>query len=119
MHFNQFSEAKGRFGRRLIYGGHVISLARALSFNGLGNAFHIAAINGGRHVAPLFAGGTVFAWSEVIDKTELPGRSDVGALRLRTVATKDRPSGDFISKQGDEYDPAVILDLDYWAVMPK
>ena len=119
VHFNQFSEAKGRFGRRLIYGGHVISLARALSFNGLGNAFHIAAINGGRHVAPLFAGGTVFAWSEVIDKTELPGRSDVGALRLRTVATKDRPSGDFISKQGDEYDPAVILDLDYWVLMPR
>jgi 2-methylfumaryl-CoA hydratase len=119
VHFNQFSEAKGRFGRRLIYGGHVISLARALSFNGLGNAFHLAAINGGRHVAPLFAGGTVFAWSEVVDKAELPGRSDVGALRLRTVATKDRPCGDFISKQGDEYDPAVILDLDYWAVMPK
>ena len=38
----------------------MISLARALSFNGLANAFHIAAINGGRHVAPLFAGGTVF-----------------------------------------------------------
>ena len=56
VHFNQFSEAQGRFGRRLIYGGHVISLARALSFNGLANAFHVAAINGGRHVAPLFAG---------------------------------------------------------------
>ena len=55
-------EGQGRFGRRLIYGGHVISLARALSFNGLANAFHIAAINGGRHVAPLFAGDTVFAW---------------------------------------------------------
>ena len=27
---------KSRFGRRLIYGGHAISLARALSFNGLG-----------------------------------------------------------------------------------
>jgi 2-methylfumaryl-CoA hydratase len=65
IHFNLFAEAKGRFGRRLIYGGHVISLARALSFNGLANAFHIAAINGGRHVSPLFAGGTVFAWSEV------------------------------------------------------
>src|SRR4051812_29647030 len=26
VHFNQFSEAQGRFGRRLIYGGHVISL---------------------------------------------------------------------------------------------
>ena len=60
----------GRFGRRLIYGGHVISLARALSFNGLANAFHIAGINAGRHVAPLFAGGTVFAWSEIIDKAD-------------------------------------------------
>ena len=31
VHFNQFSEGQGRFGRRLVYGGHVISLARALS----------------------------------------------------------------------------------------
>jgi 2-methylfumaryl-CoA hydratase len=119
VHFNQFSESKGRFGRRLIYGGHVISLARALSFNGLGNAFHIAAINGGRHVAPLFAGCTVFAWTEVLEAAEVPGRNDVGALRLRTVATKDRPCSDFPRKQGDEYDPAVILELDYWAVMVR
>src|SRR5207248_8295527 len=63
-------------GRRLIYGGHVISLARALSFNGLANAFHITAINGGRHVSPFFAGCTVFAWSEVLATADLPGRSD-------------------------------------------
>jgi 2-methylfumaryl-CoA hydratase len=119
VHFNQFSEAQGRFGRRLIYGGHVISLARALSFNGLANAFHVAAINGGRHVAPLFAGLTVFAWSQVLETAQLPGRSDVGALRLRTVATKDRPCPDFPLKDGDDYDPAVILDLDYWVLMPK
>src|SRR6185312_7172603 len=115
VHFNQFSEAQGRFGRRLIYGGHVMSLARALSFNGLGNAFHIAAINGGRHVAPLFAGNTVFAWSEVLETADVPGRDDVGALRLRTIATKDCPCADFPLKNGDDYDPAVILDLDYWA----
>jgi 2-methylfumaryl-CoA hydratase len=111
--------SKDRFGRRLIYGGHVISLARALSFNGLGNAFHIVAINGGRHVAPLFAGCTVFAWTEVLETAGLPGRNDVGALRLRTVATKDRPCSDFPRKQDDDYDPAVILELDYWAVMVK
>ncbi len=119
VHFNQFSEAQGRFGRRLIYGGHVISLARALSFNGLGNAFHIAAINGGRHVAPLFAGLTVFAWSEVLETADVPGRGDVGALRLRTVATKDRPCPDFPLKDGEGYDPAVIFDLDYWVLMPQ
>ena len=119
IHFNQFAESKGRFGRRLIYGGHAISLARALSFNGLGNAFHVAAINGGRHVAPLFAGLTVFAWTEVLATAELPGRTDVGALRLRTIATKDRPCADFPLKSGDDYDPAVILDLDYWVLMPR
>ena len=119
IHFNQFAASSDRFGRRLIYGGHVISLARALSFNGLANAFHIAAINGGRHVAPLFAGLTVFAWSEVLAKADLPGRSDVGALRLRTVATKDRPCPDFPYKSDGADDPAVLLDLDYWVLMPR
>jgi 2-methylfumaryl-CoA hydratase len=119
IHFNQHAESEGRFGRRLIYGGHAISLARALSFNGLANAFHVAAINSGRHVAPLFAGSTVFAWSQVLAKSELPGRDDVGALRLRTVATKDRPCADFPLKSGDGDDPAVILDLDYWVLIPR
>jgi 2-methylfumaryl-CoA hydratase len=119
VHFNQFAQAKDRFGRRLIYGGHVISLARALSFNGLGNAYHIAAINGGRHVAPLFAGCTVFAWTEVMAKAELSGRIDVGALRLRTVATKDQPCAEFPLKQDGADHPAVILDLDYWVLMPR
>ncbi|MEP7029999.1 MAG: MaoC family dehydratase [Pseudolabrys sp.] len=119
IHFDHFTEGKSRFGKRLIYGGHPISLARSLSFNGLGNAFHVAAINGGRHVAPLFAGLTVFAWTEIMESAEIPGRGDVGALRLRTVATKDHPCADFPYKVGDEYDPAVILDLDYWVLMPK
>jgi 2-methylfumaryl-CoA hydratase len=120
IHFNQFVEAKGRFGRRLIYGGHVISLARALSFNGLANAFHIAAINGGRHVAPLFGGDTVFAWSQVLDRQELPGRDDVGALRLRLVATRNRSCAAFPDRSsGEDYDPDVILDLDYWALLPR
>jgi 2-methylfumaryl-CoA hydratase len=119
IHFNQYAAAQDRFGRRLIYGGHAISLARALSFNGLANAFHVAAINGGRHVAPLFAGGTLFAWSEVLTKSELRGRDDVGALRLRTIATEDRPCRDFPWKAGDDYDPAVRLELDYWVLIPR
>ena len=91
IHFDLFGAKQGRFGRRLIYGGHVISLARALSFNGFANAFHVAAINGGRHVAPLFAGGTVFAWSEVLAKAELPGRR--GRRRLAAAHGRDlRPA---------------------------
>jgi 2-methylfumaryl-CoA hydratase len=120
VHFNQYYEAQGRFGKRIIYGGHVISLARALSFNGLENVFHVSAVNGGRHVNPLFAGGTVFAWSEVLDKAEIPGRTDIGALRLRLVATKDKPCADFPLQGADgKPDPAVLLDLDYWGVLPR
>jgi 2-methylfumaryl-CoA hydratase len=119
VHFNQHSEKAGRFGRRLIYGGHVISLARALSFNGLGNAFRVAALNGGRHVAPCFAGDTVYAWSEVLEKAEIAGRGDMGALRLRTIAAKDHSCADFPDKSGETYHPAVILDLDYWVLMPR
>jgi 2-methylfumaryl-CoA hydratase len=71
-------------------------------------------------VAPLFAGDTVFAWSEVLDKAELPGRGDVGALRLRLVATKDRPCNDFPLKSEDgKYAEGVILDLDYWTILPR
>lgn len=114
VHFNQFTEGKGRFGRRLIYGGHVISMARALSFNGLGNAFTVAGINGGRHVAPCFGGDTVFAWTEVLDSAPCPGRNDLGALRLRTIATKDRLCNDF-PEEGD----GVILNLDYWVLIPS
>jgi 2-methylfumaryl-CoA hydratase len=119
VHFDQHGESRNRYGRRLVYGGHVISLARALSFNGLANAFHFAGINSGRHVKPLFAGDTVFAWSQVADRQPIHGRRDVGALRLRTIATKDRACNDFPWKQGEDYDPAVILDLDYWVLIPR
>jgi 2-methylfumaryl-CoA hydratase len=119
VHFDAHAARETRFGRRLIYGGHVISLARALSFNGLANAFHIAAINAGRHVAPLFAGDTVYAWSEIRETAELPGRRDVGALRIRTVATKNEPCARFPDREGEGPHPAVILDLDYWALIPR
>jgi 2-methylfumaryl-CoA hydratase len=120
VHFNQHTEKEGRFGRRLIYGGHIISLARALSFNGLANAVRVVAINGGRHVAPTFAGDTIYAWSEVLEKHELPGRRDIGVLRLRTIAVKDRACADFPLTGADgKTDPSVVLDLDYTVLMPR
>jgi len=119
VHFNQHEQAQGQFKRRLIYGGVVISLARALSFNGLANAFHIAAINGGRHVAPCFAGDTVYAWSEILETAEIPGRRDIGALRTRLVAVKNRSCADFpLRTAKGEYAEGVILDLDLWLVLP-
>lgn len=103
-------------GRRLIYGGHVISLARALSFNGLANAQMIVALNAGAHANPCFAGDTVRAWSEVLDRAETQVPS-VGALRLRLVATKGK-AGELRGADG-KYLPEVLLDLDYWALVPR
>ncbi|QRZ13460.1 MaoC family dehydratase [Paracoccus methylovorus] len=105
-------------GKRLIYGGHVISMARALSFNGLANAQMIAALNGGAHANPCFAGDTIRAWSEVLDKadTHAPG---VGAIRLRLVAHKGSAGDHALKGEGGKYAPQVLLDLDYWALMPK
>jgi 2-methylfumaryl-CoA hydratase len=102
-------------GRRLIYGGHVISLARALSFNGLANAQIIVALNGGAHANPCFAGDTVRAWSEVLDRAETsaPG---VGALRMRLVATKG--AAGVLKGPDGKYLPEVLLDLDHWVLIP-
>ena len=103
-------------GTRLIYGGHVISMARALSFNGLANAQMMVALNSGAHANPCLSGDTIRAWSQVLDKAETaaPG---VGAIRLRLVATKGGAPFELKSSDG-KYLPEVLLDLDYWALMP-
>ena len=120
VHFNQHAESQGRFGKRLIYGGHIISLARALSFNGLGNAFRILAVNGGRHVNPSFAGDTIYAWSEVLEAIEFQDVDDLGALRLRTIAAKDHPCADFPGPDAaGKYPVEVVLDLDYTVLLPR
>lgn len=128
VHFNLHQMAADqRFGRRLMYGGHVISIARALAFNGLENALGMLAWNGGAHANPTFAGDTLYAWTDVLDKAELPDCPGAGALRLRLVAVKNvDPSAEPVelrvtdSRTGREgYDPRVVLDLDYWVLMPR
>jgi 2-methylfumaryl-CoA hydratase len=115
VHFNTDARPDGR---RLVYGGHVISLARALSFNGLANAQLMAAINGGAHTSPAYAGDTVYAWSEVLDtaETSAPG---VGALRLRLVATRGHDPSMTLHEPDGKYRDGVLLDMDYWALVPR
>ena len=120
VHFNQHVEKEGRFGRRIVYGGHIMSLARSLSFNGLANALNIAAINGGSHTNPVFADDTIYAWSEILSKLTLAGDADIGALRVRTIATKDRPCHEFPDRDADgNIDPSVVLEFDYTVLMPR
>jgi 2-methylfumaryl-CoA hydratase len=119
VHFDRTARVDGRL---LVYGGHVISLARALAFNGLANAQIVAGINAGSHANPCFAGDTISAWSEVLDRAETV-RPGIGALRLRTVAVKmaDKEAeapGFALRDAAGKYLPHVLLDLDYWALMP-
>jgi len=124
-HFNAYALKDTRFGKRVIYGGHIISIARALSFNGLEHAVRILAWNAGAHSNPTFAGDTVFAWTDVIERIDL-GRPDAGALRLRLVgvknadpATEDQPFKVTAEDGRERYHPNVVLDLDYTVLMPK
>ena len=104
--------------KRLIYGGHIISLVRALSFNGLENAQLIVGINGGTHANPAFADDTIYCWSEVLDKIDLNVRN-IAALRLRSVGTKEKNHSMKIKSDDGRYLPAIVLDFDYWVLVPK
>ena len=126
VHFNQYLQKDSRLGRRIIYGGHIISIAYALSNDGLENAIRILAFNAGSHANPTVAGDTLFAWTEVLERIDL-GRPDAGALRLRLVGVKNLdPNQEPIdlrvkdAESGrEQYHPNVVLDLDYTVLMPK
>jgi 2-methylfumaryl-CoA hydratase len=126
VHFNRLLQEKSKVGRRLIYGGHIISVCHALSFDGLENAIRVLAFNAGAHANPTVGGDTLFAWTDVLERVDL-GRPDAGALRLRLVGVKnidpnDEPV-DLKVRDGetgrDQYHPNVVLDLDYTVLMPK
>jgi 2-methylfumaryl-CoA hydratase len=119
VHFDAFSARDSQFGRRLVYGGHVMSLCRALSHDGLGNAFAIAAIHGGAHANPTFAGDTILARTVVTARDEIPGRRDVGALRVRMLGAKNVKLDGLSTPEPGGKDPAVVLDLDLTLLVPR
>ena len=119
VHFDAFSAARGPFGKRLVYGGHVISLCRALAHDGLENAFAIAAIHGGSHANPTFAGDTIVARTVVASRDAIPGRADVGALRVRMLGAKNVKLAELATPAPGAKDPAVVLDLDLTLLVPR
>ncbi len=118
LHFDAHTMQTRQFGKRLVYGGVVISMCRALGYEGLENALSIAAINAGTHANPSFAGDTIYTRTEVIDKWEL--NAQTGALRLRMIGIKNLAATDLpFVRESDAYHPNVVLDLDYTVLMPR
>lgn len=96
VHFNAHLTKDSRLGRRIIYGGHIISMAHSISYDGLENAIRVLAFNAGSHTNPTVAGDTLYAWTDVIDRIELgrpdAGRSACALSRLRTLIRPGKKS---------------------------
>ncbi|TLS95854.1 MaoC family dehydratase [Aliarcobacter cibarius] len=120
VHFNDHMMKSTPMGQRLMYGGIVISMARAISFNGLQNAQWVYAINSGNHCNPTYAGDTIYAYTEILETIDHK-REDIGLLRLRTIAVKNQNPTEISSPKGEDgkYLPNIVLDLDYTVVIPK
>ncbi|MBI4366648.1 MAG: hypothetical protein HY543_07520 [Deltaproteobacteria bacterium] len=116
-------------GKPLVYGGYPFSLAYAHALNGFENRCGIVALNGGTHVSPVYAGDTIYAFTDLIGVEPLGGDSPIGALRCRLIGVKNLPvegSNPFEIKVPNPkrpgemmYRPEVVLDIDYWEWMPK
>lgn len=119
-HFDAHRMARQPQGRRLVYGGHVISLCKALAYDGLENVLSILAINGGSHVNPSFAGDTICCATQVLETDDL-GAAPVGGLRLRLIGAKNIDSAAQIvfPAPGTPHGPEVVLDLDFTVAIPK
>ena len=115
VHFDLYHMKNSRFGRRLVYGGQVISICRALAFDGLENALTIAAINAGTHSSPTFAGDTLYAVTTPLAKW--PISEHVGALRLQLAGYKniDPNLAEFANVTAEQK----VLSLDLTVLMPR
>lgn len=122
VHFDARMMSATPAGRRLVYGGHIISVSRALAYDGLENVLGVLALNGGSHVAPSYAGDTVHCATTVVERIDLQ-HPLVAALRLRTVAATnlDGPHQIVFAREGAAKGdaPGVVLDLDYVVSIPR
>ena len=115
VHFDLHHMKDSRFARRLVYGGHVMSICRALSYDGLENVLSMVAINSGSHHNPTFAGDTLFAISLPVLKWTI--NAHVGALRLHLVGYKNIDPNTATFADAPEH--LKVLSLDYTVLMPR
>jgi 2-methylfumaryl-CoA hydratase len=88
-------------GQLIIFGGIPFVLCLGLSCPDVGdNALADVSYATGRHTAPLFSGDTVFAATEILDKSDFEGRPDLGRLDTRLRGHK------FVRAEGEQHDDA-------------
>jgi 2-methylfumaryl-CoA hydratase len=81
-------------GRLIVFGGIPFNLCLGLSCPDIGdNSLYDLVYPTGRHTAPVFAGDTVFASTEVREKRDFRGREDLGLLGVTLRGHKFERSG--------------------------
>ncbi|UCE87400.1 MAG: MaoC family dehydratase N-terminal domain-containing protein [Deltaproteobacteria bacterium] len=108
VHCNQFmidrDPERYAGGKLIIFGGIPFTLCLGLSCPDVGdNALGDLIYTTGRHTAPLFAGDTVFAATDILGRRDHPERPDLGVVETRLLGhkfqraegaeTEDAPAG--------------------------
>jgi len=76
-------------GELIVFGGIPFTLCLGLSSPDVGdNALGDLVYKTGRHTAPLFAGDTVYAATDVLDAHDHPDRADLGIVETRLLGFK-------------------------------
>ncbi|WP_068547433.1 MaoC family dehydratase [Thalassotalea crassostreae] len=123
VHFDQHMMNDSKHGKRLVYGGHIISLCRALSYNGFGNALWLTAIHGGSHCNPSFVGDTIYAQSTITDIDLTLQDQGLAKVRINLLGIKNNQPSNMDSLYTEtagrkSYHSDVVLDIDYSVLMP-
>jgi 2-methylfumaryl-CoA hydratase len=109
-------------GKLIIFGGIPFTLCLGLSCPDVGdNALGDLVYRTGRHTAPLFAGDTVFAATEILGKRDHPSRADVGVVATRLLGHKfEKSEGAAASEEApDGYKRTQIFELEREIVMKR
>ncbi|TLU64599.1 hypothetical protein FE810_10930 [Thalassotalea litorea] len=124
VHFDQHMMDNTHTGKRLVFGGHIISLCRALSYNGLGNGLWLSAIHGGTHANPSYAGDTIYCQSKILEVKQFNRRDDMALVRIQSLGIKNNTPDnmEYLSKVDNgrtRYHSDVVLDIDYSVLMRR
>ena len=118
IHFNNEYGKRTEFGKCLVNSALTLAIVAGMGVADVSENGFALGWDEIKLPNPVFAGDTVYAWSEVLGKAELSATA--GALRLRLVAVKDQDSGAFTYRDTAGKDAeGVLLDFDYWAALPR
>ncbi len=118
VHANQFmidqSPEQYVGGQLIIFGGIPFVLCLGLSCPDVAdNALGDLVYKTGKHTAPLFAGDTVFAATEILGKRDFSGRPDLGVIETRLFGHK------FVKKPGGAPEKIQLFELDREVVVKR